>query len=91
MNYRHAFHAGNFADVFKHAILIELIEALTRKSAPLCYVDTHAGAGRYDLRGGEATKTREFADGVSRLAAIDGPPVRLQTYLDVLWSLNSGE
>jgi len=91
MNYRHAFHAGNFADVFKHAILIELIEALTRKSAPLCYFDTHAGAGRYDLRGGEATKTREFADGVSRLAAIDGPPVRLQTYLDVLWSLNPGE
>jgi len=91
MNYRHAFHAGNFADVFKHAILIELIEALTRKSAPLCYFDTHAGAGLYDLRGGEATKTREFADGVSRLAAIDGPPVRLQTYLDVLWSLNPGE
>jgi len=91
MNYRHAFHAGNFADVFKHAILIELIEALTRKPAPLCYFDTHARAGRYDLRGGEATKTREFADGVSRLAAIDGPPVRLQTYLDVLWSLNPGE
>ncbi|MEO5626014.1 MAG: 23S rRNA (adenine(2030)-N(6))-methyltransferase RlmJ, partial [Dokdonella sp.] len=50
MNYRHAFHAGNFADVFKHAILIALLEALKAKPAAFCYVDTHAGRGRYDLR-----------------------------------------
>ena len=50
MNYRHAFHAGNFADVFKHTILVGLLQALKEKPAPFCYLDTHAGAGRYDLR-----------------------------------------
>ena len=56
MNYRHGFHAGNFADVFKHAILARILVYLTRKDAPLRYIDTHAGAGRYDLaeRGGAA-------------------------------------
>jgi 23S rRNA (adenine2030-N6)-methyltransferase len=49
MNYRHTYHAGNFADVFKHVVLVALIQALQRKEKPFCYLDTHAGVGRYDL------------------------------------------
>jgi 23S rRNA (adenine2030-N6)-methyltransferase len=49
MNYRHAFHAGNFADVLKHSVLALLLKSLHRKDTPFCYLDTHAGAGRYDL------------------------------------------
>ena len=67
MNYRHAFHAGNFADVFKHTILIGLLQALKEKPAPFCYLDTHAGAACYDLRGAEAAKTQEAHAGVARL------------------------
>jgi 23S rRNA (adenine2030-N6)-methyltransferase len=90
MNYRHAFHAGNFADVFKHTILIGLLQALQGKPAPICYVDTHAGAGRYDLRGAEASRTGEAQDGVARLSRHDELPRSLQTYLDLLSSLNEG-
>lgn len=75
MNYRHAFHAGNFADVVKHVTLVALLEALQRKEAPYAYLETHAGAGRYDLEG-EAARTGEYLDGVMRLdaaAARDAP------------------
>src|SRR5512143_3333913 len=88
MNYRHAFHAGNFADVFKHTILIGLLEALKQKPAPFCYLDTHAGAGSYDLSGMEATKTGEAAEGVLRLLDLKSPPPLLQSYLDLLRALN---
>ena len=84
MNYRHGFHAGNFADVFKHTVLIELLEALKAKPAPFCYVDTHAGSGLYDLRGEQARQTREHVDGVQRLAAARDLPAALQRYLDLV-------
>jgi 23S rRNA (adenine2030-N6)-methyltransferase len=88
MNYRHAFHAGNFADVLKHAVLVALLEALTRKPAPLAYVDTHAGAGRYDLGGAEAQKTLEYTAGIGRvLEATRMPPV-LHAYANLVRSLN---
>lgn len=67
MNYRHAFHAGNFADVVKHTLLVVLLAALGRKSAPWCYLDSHAGAGAYDLGGEAARRTREAAEGIHRL------------------------
>ena len=51
MNYRHSYHAGNHADVFKHAILLRLVQLLQRKDAPLCYLDSHAGTALYDLQG----------------------------------------
>ena len=57
MNYRHAFHAGNFADVLKHAVLVALLESLKGKQTPFSYLDTHAGAGRYNLHSTEAQKT----------------------------------
>ena len=88
MNYRHAFHAGNFADVFKHTILIGLLDALKHKPAPFCYFDTHAGAGSYDLAGVEAAKTDEHAEGVLRLLEVEHPPTLLRSYLDFLRSLN---
>ena len=80
MNYRHAFHAGNFADVFKHAILMTLLDALTAKDKPLCYFDTHAGRGAYRLDDVEALKTGEWRDGIGRLFAISDPPVALRRY-----------
>ncbi len=67
MNYRHGFHAGNFADVFKHAILARILVYLTKKDAPLRFIDTHAGAGRYDLASEAAQRSPEWRDGVARL------------------------
>ena len=67
MNYRHAFHAGNFADCMKHALLVWLVQALQRKPAPIAVLDTHAGTGRYDLSSAEAGRTGEWRDGIGRL------------------------
>jgi 23S rRNA (adenine2030-N6)-methyltransferase len=67
MNYRHLFHAGNFADVHKHVVLLALLERLTRKPKPLLFLDTHAGRGWYDLRSPEATRSDEWREGVARL------------------------
>lgn len=89
MNYRHAYHAGNFADVFKHAILVGLIEALKAKRSPLCYIDTHAGSGRYDLRGEQAHKTQEAADGILRLLPQTQLPSLLHIYVNLVRSINT--
>lgn len=75
MNYRHAFHAGNFADVFKHAILALCIDYLKQKPAPFRVIDTHAGIGGYDLAGVEAGKTLEWADGIGRLIGAEAAPL----------------
>ena len=84
MNYRHAFHAGNFADVFKHAILLALLDALTAKDKPLCYFDTHAGRGRYALGDAEAEKTGEWRDGIGRLFNAPDMPAPLRRYVDAI-------
>ena len=89
MNYRHAFHAGNFADVFKHAILTGLLEALKAKQTPFCYFDTHAGAGRYDLRSEAARKTREHEEGVLRLLGATQLPESLHIYLNLVRAMNA--
>lgn len=88
MNYRHAFHAGNFADVFKHAILLALLDALTAKDKPLCCFDTHAGRGRYALDEVEAGKTGEWRDGIGRLFDDPEPPPPLLRYLDAIRACN---
>jgi 23S rRNA (adenine2030-N6)-methyltransferase len=67
MNYRHAFHAGNFADVMKHALIARIIAYLQRKDSPIRVVDTHAGIGLYDLASDEAGRTGEWVDGIGRL------------------------
>lgn len=74
MNYRHAFHAGNFADLVKHATVTVLLQALMADPSPLTVVDTHAGAGGYDLDGELARRTGEAAQGVFRLMAADDAP-----------------
>jgi len=91
MNYHHAFHAGNFADVFKHSILVGLIESLKAKATPFCYIDTHAGAGKYDLRDDAPQKTGEFIDGVQRLLIADALAPTLRPYFDLLRAANAGD
>ena len=75
MNYRHGFHAGNFADVLKHVVLTRILAHLNAKDAPWRVIDTHAGAGRYDLGSEEALRTHEWKDGVARLdrSPLHGP------------------
>jgi 23S rRNA (adenine2030-N6)-methyltransferase len=74
MNYRHAFHAGNFADCLKHALLVWIVRALGRKPAAFRVLDTHAGAGAYDLESAEAQRGGEWQAGIGRLRDIvDGP------------------
>src|SRR5436190_1283803 len=68
MNYRHAYHAGNFADVVKHVVLTRIVEYLKRKDAAFRVIDTHAGVGLYDLSSDQAGRTGEWRDGVGRLA-----------------------
>jgi 23S rRNA (adenine2030-N6)-methyltransferase len=69
MNYRHAYHAGNFADVLKHVVLVMLVEHLKKKPAPFFYLDTHAGRGRYDLSEAQAQRSGEYKDGIGRVLA----------------------
>lgn len=88
MNYRHAFHAGNFADVFKHAVLLALLDALTAKDKPLCYLDTHAGAGVYALDETRAEKTGEWRDGVARVFEAKSLPEALHRYRDAIRAFN---
>ncbi|MGH7155558.1 MAG: 23S rRNA (adenine(2030)-N(6))-methyltransferase RlmJ [Acetobacteraceae bacterium] len=82
MNYRHAFHAGNFADCHKHAVLTWLLRALQRKSAPLFVLDTHAGAGAYALDSGAAKRSEEWRAGIGRL--LDDPPPALADYVGLV-------
>ncbi|MBL0371279.1 23S rRNA (adenine(2030)-N(6))-methyltransferase RlmJ [Rhizobium sp. KVB221] len=91
MNYRHIYHAGNFADVLKHAVLARLVEYLKQKDKAFRVLDTHAGIGLYDLSSEEAQKTGEWLDGIGRL--IDEPlPANvaslLAPYLDAIKALN---
>jgi len=85
VNYRHAFHAGNFADCTKHAVLVWLLRALLRKPAPLFVLDTHAGVGRYDLESGPALQTGEWWKGIARL--LDRPPPALGDYVGLVRSV----
>jgi len=75
MNYRHSFHAGNFADVHKHAVFACIVNYLTEKPTAFRVLDTHAGAGLYDLTGEEAERTGEWRGGIGRLMAASMPPV----------------
>lgn len=91
MNYRHIYHAGNFADVFKHAVLARIIAYLKRKEAAFRVIDTHAGIGLYDLGSEEAQKTGEWHGGIGKLldAALTGAPAEwLHDYLSVVRALN---
>lgn len=91
MNYRHIYHAGNFADVLKHAVLARLVTYLQGKDKAFRVLDTHAGIGLYDLASEEAQKTGEWKDGIGRLLAGDMPREVadiLAPYLEVVRKLN---
>ncbi|MER8749597.1 23S rRNA (adenine(2030)-N(6))-methyltransferase RlmJ [Mesorhizobium sp. M1050] len=91
MNYRHAYHAGNFADVVKHVVLTRLLEYLKQKDKAFRVIDTHAGIGRYDLSSVEAQKTGEWQGGIGRLidAQLAAPVAALLApYLETVRSLN---
>lgn len=84
MNYRHIFHAGNFADVFKHIILVALTKAFFRKDTAFCYLDTHAGVGSYDLSSGPAQKGKEYENGIRKILSAKNVPELVQDYLSLL-------
>jgi 23S rRNA (adenine2030-N6)-methyltransferase len=80
MNYRHSYHAGNFADVVKHLAEVAVITHLAKKDAPFAVIDSHAGRGLYDLDAEEAHKTGEAETGIGKLRCLSGPPL-LDRYL----------
>jgi len=82
LNYRHAYHAGNFGDCVKHALLVWMLGALTRKPAPIFVLDTHAGAGAYDLASGPAERTGEWHGGIGRL--LEDTPEALADYVGLV-------
>jgi 23S rRNA (adenine2030-N6)-methyltransferase len=88
MNYRHGYHAGNFADVVKHAIVAMILDHLKEKDKGFCVLDTHAGAGRYDLSAEAAAKTGEWRDGIGRLWGRADLPPELAPYLAAIRRLN---
>jgi 23S rRNA (adenine2030-N6)-methyltransferase len=92
MNYRHAFHAGNHADVLKHVVLARLFEHLKKKDKGFCFVDAHAGVGVYDLQGIEAFKTGEWQGGIGKMAQPFSSDVEalLAPYRQVIAALNDG-
>ena len=98
MNYQHAFHAGNFADVHKHIVLTRVLDYLRQKPAAFRVVDTHAGAGRYELFGPQAARSGEWRDGIGRLFAMlrsgaagtNAAQALIAPYLDIVAALNPG-
>jgi 23S rRNA (adenine2030-N6)-methyltransferase len=96
MNYRHAYHAGNFADVLKHAVLSLVLVHLAKKPTPFRVIDTHAGIGMYDLAGEEAGQTGEWRGGIGRLIGADAAPLpveagaMLKLYLEAVRACNPG-
>jgi 23S rRNA (adenine2030-N6)-methyltransferase len=88
LSYRHAFHAGNHADVLKHLVLLELLDYYKRKDKPWYYVDTHAGGGCYSLDSEQAGKTSEFAEGIGRLWERTDLPAPVKNYVDAVRQFN---
>ena len=88
LSYRHSFHAGNHADVLKHTVQSLIIESLKEKDKPFLYLDTHAGAGRYQLSGELAERTGEYLEGIARIWAQESVPEELKTYLEAVSALN---
>ena len=88
LSYRHSFHAGNHADVLKHTVQSLIIEALKEKEKPFLYLDTHAGAGRYQLSGEHAERTGEYLEGIARIWQQDDLPAELEPYISVVEHFN---
>jgi len=88
LSYRHAFHAGNFADVLKHLTMVQLIDYLSQKDKALCCIDTHAGAGSYALNSDYALKNREFDNGIGKLWQRNDLPEAVARYVEIIRQIN---
>src|SRR3979411_1476370 len=91
MNYRHAFHAGGFADVIKHIVLVRMLTYLQEKQAPFRVIDSHAGAGVYDLTSDEARRGGEWLTGIARIMQArfsETTAPLIKPYLDIVRALN---
>lgn len=88
LSYRHAFHAGNHADVLKHMVLLQIAEYMAEKPAPFWIIDTHAGAGFYALESAQASKLGEYRDGIGRLWEQKGLPPAAVNYVEFVKMLN---
>jgi len=88
LSYRHAFHAGNFADVLKHSVLTLVLNYMTRKEKGFTYIDSHSGAGMYQLAGEFAQKTGEYKDGIAKIIDANNLPEELVPYCDLISVLN---
>ena len=88
LSYRHAFHAGNFADVLKHSVLTLVLDYMTRKEKGFHYIDSHSGAGMYQLTDEYAQKTGEYKEGIAKLVNEKNIPDALQPYIDLINELN---
>ncbi len=91
LSYRHAFHAGNFADVLKHSLLLHTLNYMGQKDKPLRIIDTHAGAGAYKFSNNQPIKNREFDNGIGKLWERDDLPPLLQDYVQFVKAFNTGE
>lgn len=91
LSYRHGFHAGNFADVLKHTVLVHMLEYMIQKDKPLRIIDTHAGAGVYKLNGPQAQKNREFDSGISQLWTSEPQPEAIARFVEHVRQINEGE
>ena len=90
LSYRHSFHAGNHADVLKHTVESLILTALMEKDKPFLYLDTHAGAGRYQLSSAHAERTGEYLEGIARIWQQPDAPALLKPYLNAVRNLNPG-
>ena len=88
LSYRHSFHAGNFADVLKHLILIKILDYLGKKDKPFCCIDTHAGPGVYALNKDYALKNKEFENGIAKLWLRDNLPDSVAAYVNLIKTFN---
>lgn len=90
MNYRHIYHAGNFADVIKHYVLSLVMQKMHEKETPFCAIDTHAGIGLYDLKAQEVEKTLEYQGGIQKLFELAAVEASFEAYLKIVASYNHG-
>ena len=91
LSYRHAFHAGNHADIFKHSVLSLIVSYILKKPKPFSYLDSHAGAGIYNLESSEAKKTGEAAKGIEHIFSLNDIPELLHDYIEICKSLYENE
>lgn len=89
LSYRHGFHAGNFADVLKHLVLLDSLHYLAKKDKAFCYVDTHAGAGDYALDDAFAQKNREYNSGIGKLWSLRDVPEAVAAYVNIIKAFNT--